>query len=72
MNYSGELIFYKNLASAIIVIESEVHFHGMINFTANEDMESTGQQEGGAILSTSNVLVFRGKGDFRKTLSQWL
>ena len=66
VTYSGVLTFYKNLASAIIVIESEVHFHGMINFTANEDMDSTGKQEGGAITSTLSVLVFNGKGVFRK------
>ena len=66
VTYSGTITFHKNLASAITVIESEVHFIGKINFTENEDMDPRGQQKGGAITSTLSVLTFSGKGVFSK------
>ncbi len=66
ITYSGAITFYKNLASTIIGIESEIHFRGKINFTANEHRNSTGQQEGGAITATLSVIIFSGQGTFRK------
>ena len=65
VTYSG-MTFHKNFAPAITVIESEVHFDGKINFTANEEVDSGGKQSGGTITSTLSVLTFSGKGIFRK------
>ena len=66
VTYSGTTTFHNNFASAVAIIESEVHFTGKLNFTENEDMDSRGKQKGGAITSTLSVLTFSGKGIFSK------
>ena len=66
ITYSGAIAFYKNLGSVIIGIESEIRFRGRMNFIANENRNSTGQQEGSAITATLSVIIFSGQGIFRK------
>ena len=63
----SNVTFHKNFGSAISVIESEVHFNGKINFTANEGVDSGGRQSGGAVTSTLSVLTFNGKEFLEKT-----
>ena len=64
ISYSGAITFDKNLGSVIIGMESEICFHGKMNFTANENRNSTGRQEGGAITATLSVIIFSGQGIF--------
>ena len=64
--YTGTVTFHNNLASAIIVSESEIHFHGSVNFSVNEDMDSKEQLKGGAITSTLSILTFSDKVVFSK------
>ena len=58
--------FHKNLASAIIAIESEINFFGKMNFTANEleYVDTDGEPKGSAVTSKFSILTFNDKGVF--------
>ena len=61
------ITFYKNLASAIIAIESEINFIGKVNFTENEleyNINAYGEPKGSAVTSKFSILTFSGKGVF--------
>ena len=61
------ITFYKNLAPAIIAVESEIDFIDKFNFTANEfkyTMNADGEPMGSAVTSKFSILMFSGKGVF--------
>jgi predicted outer membrane repeat protein len=61
------ITFHKNLASAIVAIESEINFIGKVNFTANElehIMDAYEEPKGSAVTSKFSILTFSGKGVF--------